>query len=258
MKLTWKGNKLKLILDIIILFICVLLHVCQKETILFVEFLKLIFLKVASHAQIDIVQIDVGLLFSLNLLIRHTKNNGMTTFSIHHQWWWWRWKSCHRGLVSPPGWLSSGDLRWQFACRLQPPSAPTRGPLKAGLFSRLSKKAGANLVTTLQSQLCNLPSCHLGTSQTPTPKAVFLSVSFSPKSHTGPLQRRWVPFVFSLSELYFWRQWTHSQPCLQVALNAMVRLAILEEPTYAACLIFSLKSHHPNLGKHNSCLWFQN
>ena len=152
--------------------------------------------------------------------------NGMINFSIHHQWWWWRWKSCHRGLVSPPGWLSSGDLRWQFACRLQPPSAPTRGSLKAGLFSRLSNKAGANLVTTLQSNLCNMPSCHLGTSQTPTPKAVFLSVSFSPKSHTGPLQRRWVPFVFSLSELYFWRQWTHNQPCLQDALNAMVRLAI--------------------------------
>ena len=138
------------------------------------------------------------------------------------------------------------------------PPHPPGGLLKAGLFSRLSNKAGANLVTTLQSHLCNMPSCHMGTSQTPTPKAVFLSVSFSPKSHTGPLQRRWVPFVFSLSELDFWRQWTHNQPCLRVALNAMVRLAILEEPTYAACLIFSLKSHHPNLGEHNSCLWFQN
>ena len=126
--------------------------------------------------------------------------------------------------------------------------------LKAGLFSRLSKKAGANLVTTLQSQLCNMPSCHLGTSQTPTPKSVFLSVSFSPKSHTGPLLRRWVPFVFGLRELYFWRQWTHNQPCLHFALNAMVRLTILEEPIHAACLIFSLKSHHSNLGKHNSCL----
>ena len=145
MKLTWKGNKLKLILDIIILFICVLLHVCQKETILFVEFLKLIFLKVASHAQIDIVQIDVGLLFSLNLLIRHTKNNGMTTFSIHHQWWWWRWKSCHRGLVSPPGWLSSGDLRWQFACRLQPPSAPTRGPLESWPLQQVEQQGRCKL-----------------------------------------------------------------------------------------------------------------
>ena len=85
----------------------------------------------------------------------------MITFSIHHQWWWWRWKSCHRSLVSPPGWLSSGDLRWQFACRRQPPSAPTRG-----LCWKLASSAGwARRQVQTWSRRCNrnCATCHLAT-----------------------------------------------------------------------------------------------
>ena len=185
--------------------------------------------------------------------------NGMITFSIHHQWWWWRWKSCHRSLVSPPGWLSSGDLRWQFACRLQPPSAPTRGPLESWPLQQVEQQGRCKLghdVAIALVQHAILPPGHFTNTNTEgsfSEREFFSQIPYWTVTTTMGsfcLQLEWALLLTAMNTLS-----TLPASCSQCYGETSKPL---EEPTYAACLIFSLKSHHPNLGEHNSCLWFQN